>query len=245
MQEGITVLFITHTREMGGANHSMLQLIDELASIHNVKSIVLLPKENKTGWDVEDECMKRSIQYISSRFYWFKSSSPTFKSFIKLLINIFLYIQILYKIRKLNFQIVHSNGSVIDLGAFISLFRHVKHVWHLREFGDLENVIPEWVYSMIVQDPFCMDYLYKQRFIQLEPLCEEEVCEILESYLKNVYPQFKYTEKELHLLMQTQKKMGLLNRPLFSMFLADAYANNQAPLNWDEERIWRAKKAVP
>lgn len=136
--EGLTVLFITHTREMGGANHSMLQLIDELASVHNVKSIILLPKGYKTGWDVEDECMKRSIQCISSRFYWFKSSSPTFKSFIKLLINIFLYIQILYKIRKLNFQIVHSNGSVIDLGAFISLFRHVKHVWHLREFGDLD-----------------------------------------------------------------------------------------------------------
>ena len=119
----------------------------------------------------------------------------------------------------------------------LSSFPKVRIIFLRREFGDLENVIPEWVNSMIVQDPFCMDYLYKQRFIQLEPLCEEEVCEILESYLKNVYPQFKYTEKELHLLMQTQKKMGLLNRPLFSMFLADAYANKQAPLNWDEERI--------
>ena len=37
-----------------------------------------------------------------------------------------------------HFDIIHSNCSVIDLGGYLSCKLKIKHVWHLREFGDLD-----------------------------------------------------------------------------------------------------------
>lgn len=119
----------------------------------------------------------------------------------------------------------------------ISSFPKIRIVFLRREIGTWENIPPEWVNSMLEKDPDCMYYLYKQSFLHLDALCEEDICKIMKSYLMNVYPKCKYEERDLHLLAQTQTDMNLMSRPLFSMFLADAYANEQTPFNWDEERI--------
>ncbi len=119
----------------------------------------------------------------------------------------------------------------------ITSFRKIRIVFLRREIDTLENVPPKWVNSMLEKDPDCMYYLYKQSFLHLDALSEEDICEIVKSYLMNVYPKYKYEENDLHLLAQTQAEMNLMNRPLFSMFLADAYANGQMPFNWDEERV--------
>lgn len=50
---------------------------------------------------------------------------------------------------------VHSNSSVIDMGAYVSMARRIPHVWHLREFGyeDFRLVsvfgkrYERWIYS--------------------------------------------------------------------------------------------------
>ncbi|MEQ3234717.1 glycosyltransferase family 4 protein [Bacteroides cellulosilyticus] len=131
------VLFVTHTSVMGGANRSLLQLIKELQSSQCVEPIVLAPKVCGTI-NMLDKCHEIGIPCLSSRFYWFKGNS-FFKSFIKVLLNfLYCYPVVFYKLRKYNFDLVHSNGSVIDLGGYISRSRRVKHVWHLREFGELD-----------------------------------------------------------------------------------------------------------
>lgn len=119
----------------------------------------------------------------------------------------------------------------------ISSFPKIRIVFLRREIGTWENIPPEWVNSMLEKDLDCMYYLYKQSILHLDALCEEDICKIIKSYLMNVYPKCKYEERDLHLLAQTQTDMNLMSRPLFSMFLADAYANEQTPFNWDEERI--------
>ena len=119
----------------------------------------------------------------------------------------------------------------------ISSFQKIRIVFLRREIGTCENIPPKWVNSMLEKDPDCIYYLYKQSFLHLEALGEENICEIMKSYLMNVYPKYKYEENDLPLLAQTQTNMNLMSRPLFSMFLADAYANEQTPFNWDEERI--------
>lgn len=37
-----------------------------------------------------------------------------------------------------NIQIVHSNGSVFTIGYFIAKEMGIKHVWHIREFQDID-----------------------------------------------------------------------------------------------------------
>lgn len=131
------VLFITHADGMGGANHSMLQLMVELRDVYGVEVVLLAPKPRKSiKWTVQEECKRLKIKCISCSYGWFKGTG--YKFIIKYILNIIYYPIILYKLRNIHFDIVHSNGSVIDIGAVISRIRHIKHVWHLREFGGLD-----------------------------------------------------------------------------------------------------------
>ena len=38
------------------------------------------------------------------------------------------------KIKKMNIDVIHSNTSVIDVGAKVAKQLGIKHVWHFREF---------------------------------------------------------------------------------------------------------------
>lgn len=127
---------------MGGANHSMLQLILELREKYNINPIVLINKDG-TNIELQERCEKHNIQYILSRFFWFKGKK-SIKTYINYILNyIFFYPIIFYKLNGLKVDIVHSNGSVIDIGVWVSFFKRSKHVWHLREFGDLDfNIYP-------------------------------------------------------------------------------------------------------
>ncbi len=132
----IHVLFITHTSFMGGANRSLLQLIIELKRDYNVFPFVLVPKDGHNSNFTA--CLKQAqISYLQCHFYWFKGTN-IIKALIKYISNLYFYPIILFKLRNHHFDIVHSNGSVIDLGVFISKIKHTKHIWHLREFGKLD-----------------------------------------------------------------------------------------------------------
>lgn len=130
------VLFVTHTVRMGGANQSMLRLMLELRDRYQIIPIVLMPKISSKvpKWNISVACDQNNIQWYSCRYYWFMGKNR-FKSVAKYLSNIFLYPHVIYKLWKLNVDLVHTNGSVIDIGAWISRFKRKPHVWHLREFG--------------------------------------------------------------------------------------------------------------
>lgn len=122
---------------MGGANHSMLQLILELREKYNINPIILINNDGSLH-GLQDKCREHNIQYIHSKFFWFKGKK-SIKTYIKYILNyIFFYPIIFNKLKGIKIDIVHSNGSVIDIGAWVSLIKKTKHVWHLREFGDLD-----------------------------------------------------------------------------------------------------------
>ena len=135
----IKILFIAHTVQMGGANHSMLQLMLELREKFNITPIVLMPHMNAKSpkWNLYAACVEKGIRCYSFRFYWFTGVNRV-ASLMRYLSNILFYPYILYKLRSLDINIVHTNGSVVDIGMWISKMKKVPHVWHLREYGDLD-----------------------------------------------------------------------------------------------------------
>ena len=40
------------------------------------------------------------------------------------------------KVQSLNIDIIHSNSSVINFGAYLSKALGIPHVWHFREYGE-------------------------------------------------------------------------------------------------------------
>lgn len=130
------VLFISHTNSLDGANRSLLQLVKELRDNHNVTPIVVCPRDRQSHV-LTDVYAKEGIECIPIPLVKFKlvgNKSLNAKILLAasfLLRNLYLF----YALRGVKFDLVHSNSSVIDMGAYLALWRRVPHVWHLREFG--------------------------------------------------------------------------------------------------------------
>ncbi len=60
------------------------------------------------------------------------------KLLIYLFFNIYSLIKAYLYFRDKDIQIVHSNSSVIDFGYFLAKVIRAKHVWHIREFQNLD-----------------------------------------------------------------------------------------------------------
>lgn len=153
------VLFITHTNSPDGANRSLLQLIRELRDNHNVKPIVVCPRD-RCSHVLTDIYAKEGIECIPIPLVKFKllgTKSLIVKVMLAasfLLRNLYLF----YALKDVKFDLVHSNSSVIDMGAYLAQWRGVPHVWHLREFGyedfRLKSVFGKryerWIYKKCV-----------------------------------------------------------------------------------------------
>ena len=149
-------MFITHTVAMLGANSSILRLIQELRAGYDIEPVVLMPQvhPNYANRNLLKTCKEYHIECYSFRFYWFKEHR-NWKAYLKCISNLLWYPRILWKMRGKKYDIIHSNGSVISLGALISRVKRTPHVWHLRELGKLGlNLQPlfgssyeKWVYG--------------------------------------------------------------------------------------------------
>lgn len=131
------VLYITHATDLSGANQSMLQMIRELKDNHGIQPFVICPHiyESKDR-NIQTECNKIGIPCISHRMTNFKRRKTSF--FQKLYFVVFQSIYVLHLLwilRNKSFDIIHSNSSVTDTGAYLAYFKKTHHVWHLREFG--------------------------------------------------------------------------------------------------------------
>ncbi len=150
------VLFVTHTVTMAGANSSMLRLMQELRDNYQVEPVALMPHvhPNYAKRNLLKACHEQHIECYSYRFYWFKQQR-NWKTILKCFSNLLWYPRILWKMRGKKYDIIHSNGSVISLGALISRAKRIPHVWHLREYGLLGlglkpllgNWYEKWVYQ--------------------------------------------------------------------------------------------------
>ena len=129
-------MFVSHTNSLDGANRSLLQLVKELRDNHNVTPIVVCLRDRQSHV-LTDVYAKEGIECIPVPLVKFKlvgNKSLVAKALLAasfLLRNLYLF----YALRGVKFDLVHSNCSVIDMGAYLALWRRVPHVWHLREFG--------------------------------------------------------------------------------------------------------------
>lgn len=127
---------------MGGANRSMLQLISELIDNHHITHPIIVspPARSSKHFSLAELCKERGIKCYTTPISWFeRGEKATLKLKAEYIIgSIIRDAVLLYKLRHEKFDLVHTNGSVIAAGALLAWTRGVPHVWHLREFGDLD-----------------------------------------------------------------------------------------------------------
>lgn len=139
----LKILYIVKSGRLYGDNKALLGIIDGLD--RDVVRPIFIVSENGP---LLDELEKRSIEYHRVKFSF--SVYPKFDKSIK---NLFLFIPRLVKgiilenfalgkvsqiVKNLNPDIIHTNVGPIYLGFRISRRFDIPHIWHLREYQDLD-----------------------------------------------------------------------------------------------------------
>lgn len=126
---------------MGGATHSALTLIEGLAARSN-EVIVVSPDMNG---QLKDILELKKIRWIVVK-YCFCAYPPHQVNGIRrlyiliksILRNIVAVKRLSSIINKEHVDIVHTNVGPLMCGYFASVMAGVPHVWHIREYGDLD-----------------------------------------------------------------------------------------------------------
>lgn len=138
------VLFVMHNNFLySGATLAMLEVIEQLNKIYGIEVEVLFPKDGGTA---NQYCSENEIPYYVANYYvqMFSETDSCIKNCLKLPL---LYIREL-KMKKSckalknimrNIDLVYSNSCTTLFGLLLSKMYSIPHIWHIREFGDLDH----------------------------------------------------------------------------------------------------------
>lgn len=137
----ITVLFITHEYEDAfGSTKSLLNMIHAVRS--SVRPVVLFPRDGA----LVEKFKRLGIETIVMPFHTTIVPSKGIKSRLYILLKIFREkftnrktikrLMPLLVAKQIN--LIHTNTGAIELGYYLAQKMGVPHVWHIREFMDLD-----------------------------------------------------------------------------------------------------------
>ncbi len=127
-----------------GSNKSMLNMLDGLMS-RNVQPFIFLPKQ--INMSICDEFAQRGIPFLVLNFKMpLYPLLNTFRDFVRfvprLFISFYIDFKLVHKISVMakasKIDLIHSNVGPILLGFKSAKKNNIPHVWHLREYQDLD-----------------------------------------------------------------------------------------------------------
>ena len=136
------ILFIGHEQDLNGASRSLLNIIAQIENDHEI--FVLAPYESGPFIDA---LQKRKVTVLYRPYFRWCVQKASFLGWVKKRTLWHLYQnrqnqQIARELsvfcKENNIDLIHTNTGVIDLGARIRKLSGLPHVWHLREFADLD-----------------------------------------------------------------------------------------------------------
>jgi len=143
------VCFISHSAAKGGAERSLLELVEVLKE-RGIESYVVLPAH---GPLVEELTKRGIIFYILSYKWWMGKDSPIWKRIGRVMLNLVTTISLVLRIKRWKCDAVCTNTVTVAVGAFAARLLGLPHLWYIREFGyedhglifDLGSKISLWL----------------------------------------------------------------------------------------------------
>lgn len=144
------IAFFTHYPELYGANRSLLNLIDGLSVYDDIELYAICPEEGEITKALKSRHIPLSIfpmeKWIYTKFeandnffYNLKENLKlTLRPFKHLYLNLILIKPLLLQLKEWDIDVIYTNSSVIPIGIIVARLLKIPHVWHLREFCDLD-----------------------------------------------------------------------------------------------------------
>lgn len=193
MGKELNILLVLHEGKLGGASKCAIELATELKNRgHSVLALVPFKK-----CQVIDELEKNNIEVISKSYFWWQypSAEGKIKEILFRIVYRFNKILLGGIIKSLSgrkIDIVHSNSGVIDIGAYIAEKVGAKHIWHLREFADVDGgtkfiMNSRKSYKFIEKKSDRVLFVSKNLYMHYKDNIKKEKCKIIYDGLPKEY----------------------------------------------------------
>ena len=137
------VIFVTNsTTVFGGGSKALVNMLNGLME-KGIEPLVIFP-------DTDGLCLQFKLRGIPTKILNYRIAVyPSTKSirdlflFLprligRILLNHFAYLHLSDIVREFKPDLIHTNVSVIDMGYKTAVKFGIPHVWHIREYGDLD-----------------------------------------------------------------------------------------------------------
>lgn len=141
------VLFITDVCERYGATEALLQLISILSQRHGVEPVIATSVTGR----IAEFAKKNGFECytIGHHAFMLGESNTIVKKAVKRIFFPLLYLRYYVKSnlamknaeKNISFDsidLIHTNLNRNDIGALLAEKYNIPHIWHIREFGDLD-----------------------------------------------------------------------------------------------------------
>lgn len=126
----LTVLYVSHESNLGGAVQSLIDMLKELRNY--IVPIVIIPSKGM----IEDQLRNLEITYFIIPFQLTYGRIGGYKEIDEnrgFINNYEAALQIVSIVQKENVDLIHTNSSVCDVGAMVAILTGIQHIWHIRE----------------------------------------------------------------------------------------------------------------
>jgi glycosyltransferase involved in cell wall biosynthesis len=146
----VRIVFIAHSPALYGANRSLLALVGGLRR-YDVDAYAIAPSEGDLTRELAGHGVPTAILPLA---FWVSRrpstpgspAQPVLRQYLRrrrgavrrLVRNIRLLPQLVARCRSWKVEVVYTNTSITPIGAMLAWQLRCPHVWHLREFSDLD-----------------------------------------------------------------------------------------------------------
>lgn len=132
----LLVAFVSHTQDLvGGSEKSLLELLDGLPR-DRFYCTVLLPGPGS----MEAELKRRKIYYEIVGYRWWAVGRGESRDGAVREIASGLP-EVVHTLERLDPDVIYTNTTVVNAGAWAARLLGIPHVWHVREFGEIDHGI--------------------------------------------------------------------------------------------------------
>ncbi len=137
------ILYILHsTSTQDGSSKSFMVMLKKLCAM-GIEPIVIVPDTNGLYNDLQTLGIPVRVFLYRKAVYPPCCSTKDFFLWLprlcgRVLVNNFATKQIIKLCTQIHPNIIHTNVSVVDIGFRAAQHLHIPHIWHIREYGDLD-----------------------------------------------------------------------------------------------------------
>lgn len=137
------ILYLSHSSEIQGSGRALLNIIKGIQA-HNIESIVVVPKRDGA---LCEELRKMKVNYLIvplalSVYPSLKTRRDIFLYIPRIgriiINNTISFFRIIHIIKIIKPDLIHTNVGPIHVGSMAAILTHIPHVWHIREYQDLD-----------------------------------------------------------------------------------------------------------